>query len=135
MPGWISPVRPAGHRRGLCASAGRWRPGARSSRWPTAGAVRTDMVYTFLTRLGLLPLLAFVLLASLQSRWEGWLTEAGLLPPTLEELVPPLRDHPAAGAGALCGDPGFRRILAAPGAARPAAGGGRCMPSTMPSAR
>jgi sterol desaturase/sphingolipid hydroxylase (fatty acid hydroxylase superfamily) len=56
-------------------------------------AVRTDMVYTFLSRLGILPLLAFVLLASLQSRWEGWLTEAGIMPPTLEELFPPLREH------------------------------------------
>ena len=57
-------------------------------------AVRTDMVYTFLARLGILPLLAFVLLASLQSRWEGWLTEAGLLPPTLEEIFPALRASP-----------------------------------------
>jgi sterol desaturase/sphingolipid hydroxylase (fatty acid hydroxylase superfamily) len=47
-----------------------------------------------LARLGVLPLLAFVLLASLQSRWEGWLTEAGLLPPTIEELFPLLRDQP-----------------------------------------
>ncbi|TCZ65586.1 fatty acid hydroxylase family protein [Roseicella aquatilis] len=57
-------------------------------------AIRTDMLYTVLSRLGLLPLLAFVLLSSAQAAWEGWLTEAGLLPPTLEELVPALRDHP-----------------------------------------
>jgi len=57
-------------------------------------AVRTDMLYTFLNRLGLLPLLAFVFLASVQAAWEGWLTEAGLLPPTLEELIPLLREHP-----------------------------------------
>jgi sterol desaturase/sphingolipid hydroxylase (fatty acid hydroxylase superfamily) len=75
----------------VCRPLEAWRPVERVT---DARAVRTDMAYTFLTRLGLLPLLAFVLLASLQSRWEGWLAEAGVMPPTLEELVPPLRDHP-----------------------------------------
>ncbi|MFC7474219.1 sterol desaturase family protein [Dankookia sp. GCM10030260] len=77
----------------LCRPLEAWRPVE-----PLAdrGAVRTDMLYTFLSRLGLLPLLAFVLLASAQAAWEGWLTEAGLLPPTLEEMLPPLRDHPVA---------------------------------------
>jgi sterol desaturase/sphingolipid hydroxylase (fatty acid hydroxylase superfamily) len=56
--------------------------------------VRTDILYTFLNRLGLLPLLAFVLLASAQAAWAGWLTEQDLLPPTLEELIPPLRENP-----------------------------------------
>ena len=75
----------------VCRPLEAWRPVE-----PVADrrAVRTDMVYTFLARLGLLPLFAFVLLASLQSRWEGWLTEAGLLPPTLDQLIPGLRDHP-----------------------------------------
>ncbi|WP_043361167.1 sterol desaturase family protein [Belnapia sp. F-4-1] len=75
----------------VCRPLEAWRPVE-----PVADrrAVRTDMVYTFLARLGVLPLVAFVLLASLQSRWEGWLTEAGLLPPTLEELFPPLRASP-----------------------------------------
>jgi len=75
----------------VCRPLEAWRPVE-----PVADgrAVRTDMVYTFLARLGLLPLLAFVLLASLQSRWEGWLAEAGVMPPTLEELVPPLRAQP-----------------------------------------
>ncbi|MBL6081531.1 sterol desaturase family protein [Belnapia sp. T18] len=75
----------------VCRPLEAWRPVE-----PVADrrAVRTDMVYTFLARLGVLPLVAFVLLASLQSRWEGWLTEAGLLPPTLEELFPPLRAAP-----------------------------------------
>ncbi|MDN3566371.1 sterol desaturase family protein [Paeniroseomonas aquatica] len=75
----------------VCRPLEAWRPVE-----PVAHprAVRTDMVYTFLARLGILPLLAFVLLASLQSRWEGWLTEAGMLPPTLEELFPALRASP-----------------------------------------
>lgn len=76
----------------VCRPLELWRP---VERWADGGrAVRTDMVYTFLARLGVLPLLTFFALASLQSRWEGWLTEAGVMPPTLEELIPPLRDHP-----------------------------------------
>ena len=75
----------------VCRPLEAWRPVEPVSR---RGAVRTDMLYTFLNRLGVLPLLAFVFLASVQAAWEGWLTEAGLLPPTLEELVPMLRDHP-----------------------------------------
>jgi sterol desaturase/sphingolipid hydroxylase (fatty acid hydroxylase superfamily) len=75
----------------VCRPLEAWRPVEPVSQ---RGAVRTDMLYTFMNRLGLLPLLAFVFLASIQAAWEGWLTEAGLLPPTLEELVPLLRDHP-----------------------------------------
>ena len=75
----------------VCRPLEAWRPVEPVSQ---RGAVRTVMLYTFLNRLGLLPLLAFVFLASAQAAWEGWLTEAGLLPPTLEELVPLLRDHP-----------------------------------------
>ncbi len=57
-------------------------------------AVRTDILYTLLVRLGLLPLLAFVLLASLQARWEGWVADSGFVPPTLETLIPGLREAP-----------------------------------------
>lgn len=80
----------------VCRPLEAWRPVE-----PVADrrAIRTDMVYTFLARLGLLPLFAFILLASLQARWEGWLTEAGLLPPTLDALIPGLRDHPLAAFG------------------------------------
>ncbi len=76
----------------VCRPLEAWRPVERHA---GGGAVRTDMVYTFLARLGILPLLAFALLAALGARWEGWLAEAGLMPPTLEVLIPPLRDHPA----------------------------------------
>lgn len=75
----------------VCRPLEAWRPVEPVSQ---RGAVRTDMLYTFLNRLGLLPLLAFVFLASVQAAWEGWLTEEGLLPPTLEELVPLLREQP-----------------------------------------
>lgn len=57
-------------------------------------AVRTDVLYTVLVRLGLLPLLAFVVLASLAAWWEATVADSGFVPPTLETLVPALRDHP-----------------------------------------
>ncbi|HYZ34790.1 MAG TPA: sterol desaturase family protein [Crenalkalicoccus sp.] len=57
-------------------------------------AVRTDILYTLLVRLGLLPLIAFVLFASAGARAAGWLAEAGFVPPTLEELLPGLRERP-----------------------------------------
>lgn len=75
----------------VCRPLEAWRPvEPRADR----RAIRTDMLYTALTRLGLLPLIAFVFLASVQAAWEGWLTENDLLPPTLEELVPWLRGQP-----------------------------------------
>lgn len=57
-------------------------------------AVRTDVLYTVLVRLGLLPLLAFVMLASLAAWWEATVADSGFVPPTLETLIPALRDHP-----------------------------------------
>ena len=75
----------------VCRPLEAWRP---VERWAERGAVRTDVVYALVSRLGLLPLVAFVLLAGVQGAWEGLLTEHDLLPPTLEQLVPWLRDRP-----------------------------------------
>lgn len=58
-------------------------------------AIRTDILYTLLARLGVLPLVAFVLLNSLSAWWAGTVADAGFVPPTLETLIPGLRDHPA----------------------------------------
>ena len=110
----------------VCRPLEAWRP---VERWSDRGAVRTDMLYTFLNRLGLLPLLAFVFWPRVQAAWEGWLTEAGLLPPTLEELVPLLRDHPVLAFAAYVVILDFARVLAAPGAARlPLVVGAACDP-------
>ena len=57
-------------------------------------AILTDVVYTLLARLGLLPLIAFVLLSSAERTLNGWLADAGFVPPTLETLFPALRDLP-----------------------------------------
>jgi sterol desaturase/sphingolipid hydroxylase (fatty acid hydroxylase superfamily) len=57
-------------------------------------AIWTDVIYTLLARLGLLPLIAFVLLSSAQRMVNGWLADTGFIPPTLETLVPALREMP-----------------------------------------
>lgn len=59
-------------------------------------AIRTDILYTLLARLGLLPMVAFVLLAPLQAWWEGMVADSGFVPPTLETLIPGLREMPLA---------------------------------------
>jgi sterol desaturase/sphingolipid hydroxylase (fatty acid hydroxylase superfamily) len=75
----------------VCRPLEAWRP---VERWADRRAVRTDVLYAFISRIGLLPLLAFALLAGVQAQWEAWLAEHDLLLPTLEQLVPPLREHP-----------------------------------------
>ncbi|MBX9700628.1 MAG: fatty acid hydroxylase, partial [Acetobacteraceae bacterium] len=75
----------------ICRPLEAWRPVE-----PVADrrAVRTDILYTALSRLGVLPLVAFVLFASLAAWWEGTVADSGFVPPTLETLVPALRDQP-----------------------------------------
>ncbi|MGG5819856.1 sterol desaturase family protein [Falsiroseomonas sp. HW251] len=59
-----------------------------------AGAVNTDVFYTLLAKLGVLPLIAFVLLSSAERTMNGWLADTGFVPPTLETLFPALREMP-----------------------------------------
>jgi sterol desaturase/sphingolipid hydroxylase (fatty acid hydroxylase superfamily) len=75
----------------VCRPLESWRPVEAVA---DRRAVRTDVLYTVLVRLGLLPMIAFVLLASLAAWWEGAVASSGLVPPTLETLVPALRDYP-----------------------------------------
>ncbi len=74
----------------VCRPLEAWRP---VERWSDRRGVGTDVIYTLLARLGLLPLIAFVILASAQSRLAGWVVDSGWMPPTLESLMPWLRDH------------------------------------------
>jgi sterol desaturase/sphingolipid hydroxylase (fatty acid hydroxylase superfamily) len=57
-------------------------------------AIRTDVLYTLIAKLGLLPLIAFVLLSSSERMLNGLLADAGFVPPTLETLFPALREMP-----------------------------------------
>jgi len=75
----------------ICRPLEAWQPvEPRSDR----RSIRTDIFYTLLARLGLLPLLAFVMFSSLDARFSGWVAGSGWVPPTLETLFPILREWP-----------------------------------------
>jgi sterol desaturase/sphingolipid hydroxylase (fatty acid hydroxylase superfamily) len=67
----------------LCWPLERWWP---VERWSSRRAVRVDVLYTFIARIGLFPLL---------SNFTAWLTDQGWTPPTLEGLFPWLMGKPA----------------------------------------
>ncbi|MBS1236625.1 MAG: hypothetical protein H6R46_1420 [Proteobacteria bacterium] len=70
-----------------------WRP---VERWPDRRAVRVDVLYTVLHNLGIVPLAVFLLLQPLEQAIDGTLRLNGVIPPSLEELVPWLAAHPLA---------------------------------------
>ena len=63
-------------------------------RWTSQKAVLTDVFYTFLNRVGVIPIITFLLFYQAQSWFTGIVVEAGFIPPTLDELIPPLLYHP-----------------------------------------
>ena len=69
----------------VCMPLERWRP---VERWPDQGAVIVDVIYTLLSRVGVLPLFTFVLFYRAQVTLNGWIADQGWVPPTLERLVP-----------------------------------------------
>jgi sterol desaturase/sphingolipid hydroxylase (fatty acid hydroxylase superfamily) len=75
----------------LCGTLEKWRP---VERWADQGPVHTDILYTLLIRLGILPLAVFVLFRPVQVWLHGTIVDFGAVPPTLESLIPALRDHP-----------------------------------------
>ena len=62
--------------------------------WPDRKAVRVDVLYSLLDRLGIIPLLVFALLAPLFVSVDGWLRFHDIIPPQLEDLVPALEARP-----------------------------------------
>jgi len=76
---------------GVCMPLERWRP---VERWPNNGAVLVDVLYTVLSRVGVLPLFTFVLFYRAQVGLNGWIADQGWVPPTLERLIPPLLGQP-----------------------------------------
>ncbi|HEY0419797.1 MAG TPA: sterol desaturase family protein [Acetobacteraceae bacterium] len=71
----------------ICVPLERWRP---IEHWPDNRAVAVDVIYTLISRVGLLPLVTFVLFYKLQVGLNGFLTDHGWVPPTLERLIPGL---------------------------------------------
>jgi sterol desaturase/sphingolipid hydroxylase (fatty acid hydroxylase superfamily) len=68
-----------------------WRP---AERWSSRRVVRTDIIYSLVSRLGLVPAIIFLLLAPIGAAIDGGLRYEGYIPPTLEQLVPLLRGWP-----------------------------------------
>ena len=77
----------------ICLPLERWRP---VEHWPDAKAVAVDVLYTFISRVGFLPLITFVLFYKLQVELNGFLTDHGWVPPTLERIFPFLYGMPVA---------------------------------------
>lgn len=69
----------------ICLPLERWRP---VERWPDNRAVVVDVLYTLLSRVGVLPLFTFVLFYQAQVDLNGWIADHGLVPPTLEGFFP-----------------------------------------------
>jgi len=59
-------------------------------------AVRTDVVYTLIHRIGIVPAILFVALAPIGTMIDGYLRFEGYIPPEIEQLVTPLFYHPFA---------------------------------------
>ena len=99
----------------VCLPLERWRP---VEHWPDRRAVTVDVIYTVVSRVGVLPLVTFVLFYQVQVWLNGTLADHGIVPPTLERLFPPLLGKPVADLPALRADSGLRRLLAAPAVAQ-----------------
>ncbi|MFT8244378.1 sterol desaturase family protein [Roseomonas sp. BN140053] len=75
----------------ICRPLEAWRP-VEPRR--DARAIRTDIVYTLMARLGVLPLIAFVLLSGVSAPFDAAMADLGWVSPSLESLIPPLREMP-----------------------------------------
>jgi sterol desaturase/sphingolipid hydroxylase (fatty acid hydroxylase superfamily) len=75
----------------ICMPLEKWRP---VERWPDNKAVGVDIFYTVLSRVGVLPLVTFVLFYQVQVAMNGWLTDHGWIPPMLERVFPALLGRP-----------------------------------------
>jgi sterol desaturase/sphingolipid hydroxylase (fatty acid hydroxylase superfamily) len=77
----------------VCLPLEMWQP---VEKWPTKQAVVIDAIYTFMSRVGVLPLVYFVLFYELQVTLNAFLTDHGWVPPTLERFFPFLLGHQVA---------------------------------------
>jgi sterol desaturase/sphingolipid hydroxylase (fatty acid hydroxylase superfamily) len=63
-------------------------------RWASKKAVAVDVLYTFISRVGVIPIVSFLLFYQVQVVFTGAIVDAGFIPPDLETLVPALFGHP-----------------------------------------
>ena len=76
----------------VCVPLEHWRP---IERWADHKAVLTDMLYTLVMRVGLVPVVAFVVFYNVQSAVNGFVVDHGWVPPSIENWVPGLMGHEA----------------------------------------
>jgi sterol desaturase/sphingolipid hydroxylase (fatty acid hydroxylase superfamily) len=69
----------------ICLPLEHWRP---VERWTSQQAVWIDAIYTVISRVGVLPLVTFVLFYRTQVAVNGYLADQGWVPPTLEGFFP-----------------------------------------------
>ena len=65
-----------------------------AERWADRDAIRVDVLYTWLHRLGVLPLLFFFLLGPVQDGIQGWLRLHDIIPKNIDDVFPALLHHP-----------------------------------------
>ena len=116
----------------VCMPLERWRP---VERWPDSKAVWVDVLYTLLSRVGVLPLFTFVLFYQAQVNAERLAGGSRAGAADAGRVVSLPAGAPGADVLSLRGDPGLRRLLAAPAVACVRAGGGRCTRCIMRSGR
>jgi len=75
----------------ICLPLERWRP---VEHWPDRRVVTVDVLYTLIARVGVLPLVTFVLFYQVQTSMNGWLADHGWVPPMLETAAPFLLGKP-----------------------------------------
>lgn len=63
-------------------------------RWASKKAVAVDVVYTFISRVGVIPIVSFLLFYQVQVVFTGAIVDAGFIPPDLETFIPGLFGHP-----------------------------------------
>jgi sterol desaturase/sphingolipid hydroxylase (fatty acid hydroxylase superfamily) len=81
----------------LCRPLELWRPVEHwGEAWGERRAVRTDIVYTLVHRLGIVPAVLFLVLAPIGVAIDSYSRFAGYIPPELEQLWHPLFNHPFA---------------------------------------
>ena len=71
-----------------------WRP---LERWPDRKAVRVDVLYTLISRLGLIGLVFFFTVQPLFDALQAWLQLHGLFNLNLDQYIPGALDHPVIG--------------------------------------
>jgi len=75
----------------VCWPLERLRP---VENWPDQKAVAVDVLYTLVSRVGVIPIVSFLLFYQIQTAFTGAIVDAGFIPPTLETIIPPLFGHP-----------------------------------------